>query len=141
MNKKTKPKLYETEHPYRCEEGGYYYNSAQIEGYGSPLEYDSILDYLDYWKDSDFDLNFIFRWDWELLNAEDYRAEFSDEIPEYAKNSTGEYSVVKIFYMIQRKGCKKVITINKAEKKQESLLRKHLERAWKNVSKVWEGIS
>ena len=136
-------KLYEIDHPYYCEESGYYYRTPET-GWGAEMQYNSIVDYYKEWKDCDLDLNMIFRWDWRHYTPEEYEQEHYENISECDKsnlNSSGNYSVVTIFYMLQRKGCKKIIKIYGAEEKHEKLLKKHLSKAWENMQQTWEGVS
>jgi hypothetical protein len=141
-NTTTEIKLYETAHPYYCEEGGYYYRIPD-EGWGAECHYNSIQEYLDDWSGADGDMNFIFRWDWEYFTPEEYKEEYHDNFDTNRRqaNNQGDYSVITIFYMMQRKGCKKIIKIFGAEKEDEPALKKHLKKHWECMRKTWEGVS
>jgi len=121
--------LWEINHPFYCEEEGYYYNSTQISGWGKPMNYNSFSAYLSEWSDADLDMNFIFRWDWQ-----DWRTD------EFHEKGDEKRSELRLFLMMQRKGCKKVITI-KMQDSDEPAVIKHLKPYWKNMEKTWEGIS
>lgn len=134
-------KLFNQNHPYYCEEDKYYYKTPN-DGWGADLEYNSVKEYLADWGDSDTELNFLFRWDWEYLTPSEYEKEYCDKLEQArGTNKDGDYSVIKIFYILQRKGCRKNVFIYGAEKSEESELRSHLERHWKTMRETWSGVS
>lgn len=132
MNKK----LWEIDHPYYCEESGYYYNTNGangVTGWGAAMEYDGFDDFIDEWEDCDLDMNFIFRWDW-------LKCVTPEEIDNYSDDDEPIHRLT-LFYMMQRKGCKKVITINGMKDSDEKRVIEFLEPRWEYMKSMWEGLS
>ena len=82
-------KLWEAKHPYYCNLGGYF-SGEKVEG-----NYKSWSEFIDEEGDADFDMNLLFRWDWEKLDGEPY--EPGDD-PNYRDG------VLRLFWIAQRKG-------------------------------------
>ena len=133
-------KLWEIEHPYYCTES-YYYTRTPTKGWGAPQKYSTFGEYLKEWEDPDLDMNFVFRWDWQRLTPEKFEDEGFDEVTDASLNSEGNFSELKLFLMMQRKGCKKIITIQKMEDSDNDAVIKHLLPKWENMKATWAGIS
>lgn len=141
--------LWDHSHPYYCEESGYYYNISAIDGWGAPLEYNSWTDFInDGWHKADHDMNFLFRWDWYMYTkeqfAENYGMEHLEDTLRDEPNAFephGYMGELKLFLMMQRKGCKKVITIKNMQPEDEPSVRNYLADRWETMKKVWGGIS
>lgn len=132
-------KLYEIKHPYYCEEGGYYYRTPSA-GWGAPMNYESFSAFLQDWQDADLDMNFIFRWDWQRYTPEEFKDEHYEDLQDSDKNTDGNFSQLKLFYMLQRKGCKKVVTIKMLDS-DEIKAKEFLSKAWEHMKLTWEGVS
>lgn len=134
-------KLWEYKHPYYCAEEGYYYNASQVSGWGAPHTYRTFQEFLNEWHDADLDMNMAFRWDWERLTPEEYKEERVEDLSSDQQNSAGNFSELKLFLMMQRKGCKKVITITHMEDSDNELVKMYLKPRWEHLKTLWAGIS
>jgi hypothetical protein len=92
-------KLWEAEHPYYCNDGNYYVGGMPRPGDSREdftpydhMEFDSWEDFG--WKESDPDLNLLFRWDWAVPDPADYEGA-GEEIPPER---------LTLYWMLQRKG-------------------------------------
>lgn len=83
--------LWEQNHSYYCNEGNYF-TSESVES-----AYDSWDDFFEENGDSDFDMNLLFRWDWEETDEETGEPTFRGDTSE--RNGT-----LKLFWIGQRKG-------------------------------------
>jgi hypothetical protein len=114
--------LWEIEHPYYCATECYF-TSESIR-----TEYASWPEFLEAEGDDDLDMNFVFRWDWNL--GEDHGLPVHPD-PHYRD---GE---LDIFFMNQRKGYHRVAEI-KVCKADEDSVRTWLKSRWEHLKKVWE---
>lgn len=137
-----KEKLWEYKHSYYCNEGNYY--KAKPTGWGEPLAFEKFDDFLTEWSDADFDMNLVFRWDWERLTPEEYKEEFLSDINEKYEdgskapvNSEGNYSVLKLHLMMQRKGCKRFIEITKMEDSDNEKVFTFLKPRFEHLKEMW----
>ncbi len=133
--------LWEHDHPYYCEENGYYYNSHQVSGWGAPLEFKTFTEFLEDFGEADPDMNFLFRWDWKRLTPTEHESEYGEKIEDQSSNSQGNQSELKLFFMMQRKGCKKVITITHMEDSDNASVHEYLCKRWERMVAVWAGVS
>ena len=92
-------RLWEANHPYYCAESNFYVGGMPQRPL-MPGEEFAPFDHYEFdswaafgWKDSDPDLNLVFRWDWQVPDPDDY--EEGEEVP-------GERLL--LFVMHQRKG-------------------------------------
>ena len=88
--------LWEQQHPYYCNEGNYFSNDCGRE----------FKRFSDFWEEAegeDLDYNLIFRWDW--VEGEDWGAEEFDGDENYRNG------ILKLFYMGQRKGLYRYVTV------------------------------
>lgn len=112
--------LWEGEHTYYCNEGNYYSNSCGGRFY-------SFKEFLSEWGEADFDYNLLFRWDW--IDSEKENLELEDE-------DKMESDLLKIFWMLQRKGDYRycIINVNKEDEEEVSEFLKprleHLKSLW-----------
>jgi len=131
--------LWEINHPYYCSESGYYYSTegpSAISGWGEPMHYESFSEFVGEWSDCDLDMNLVFRWDW-VKRVPD------ETLPEgYGPrlDSEGNLSTLTLFFMMQRKGCKKVITIDMKDSDEPKVI-EYLKPRWEHMKLLWEGIS
>src|SRR4030066_677231 len=89
---KMKKHLWEVDHPYYCEQGNYYSN--RDDGTHSS----SWGEFMQEFKDADFDMNLLFRWDWLPKERDgNNKPVWNDDI--YYRD--GE---LVVFWMGQRKG-------------------------------------
>lgn len=114
--------LWEIKHPYYCATECYF--TAQ----SIRTEYASWLEFIAAEGVDDLDLNFVFRWDWNL--GEDHSLPIHPD-PYYRD---GE---LQIFFMNQRKGYHRVAEI-KVCKADESSVREWLKGRWDHMKTVWE---
>lgn len=114
-------KLYETDHPYYCEEGNYF--SQDCSG-----EYDTWQDFLDEWGDVDEDMNQIFRWDWNEYDPDEFEG-----------SDTVLGAVLIIHRVLQRKAILRSdrVIVSKAD---EPAVRKYLEPYAQNMKAIWEPL-
>lgn len=92
--------LWEVDHPYYCSESNFYSNDCHTD-------FDSWSDFFDDMGSSDFDMNLLFRWDWNIKNSDDedapdYYGRQSEYHPTINDNDLG-YTLC-LFFMQQRKG-------------------------------------
>lgn len=120
--------LWEIDHPYYGPEGNYYANSYQtaewkhsFDNWGEFLKEDM--------SELDFDMNFLFRWDWQVPDPDDY--EDGEDIP-------GEY--LELFWVLPRKGTFLWATIT-VSREDEETVREWLVPRWGYMQRMWEGIA
>lgn len=116
-------KLYETEHAFYCNEGNYFARPAE-QPHG---EYKSWACFLAEEGDCDFDLNLLFRWDW-------------DEDGVYNGDPNYRNAELRLYWIGQRKGLYRWTTVEVC-RADEPAVREWLERRWTHLQKLWSGIS
>ena len=115
--------LWETDHAYYCSESNYY-----AAGNQQPHDHhESWEDFIAEYGNADFDMNLVFRWDWNNKDDED------EPLPE------GK-GLLKIFWMGQRKGLYRWTTID-VNQTDEDAVRDFLLLRWQHLKALWEGIS
>ncbi|MEU1761143.1 hypothetical protein [Micromonospora sp. NPDC005652] len=114
-------RLWETSHPYYCNEGNYYARPDE----GLHEEYDSWAEFYEAWGYSDEDMNLVFRWDWQVPDPNDY--EPGEQIPSER---------LAVFWVLQRKAILRstecVVT-----RDDEPAIREWLTKRAKTVAAIW----
>ncbi len=117
--------LWEAKHPYYCSDQCYFSAKAIVDTYGTWQEF------VEASKDDDFDLNLLFRWDWNLGEEHDLPIHTD---PYYRD---GE---LDLFFMLQRKGYHRVARISVC-KADEDLVRVWLNLRWEHMQTLWKPCS
>jgi hypothetical protein len=119
--------LWETDHPYYCNEGNYYAHESVGD------EHKSFGEFIAEYANADFDLNLVFRWDWDERDAETEQSTFTGDV-------NYRNGVLKIFWMGQRKGLYRysIVEVCRAD---ETAVIAFLKPRWEYMQKLWEGIS
>lgn len=147
--------LWDTPHPYYCEEGNFFKQGQHTvyeswEEFAQPVknmfEGNMLYDY-------DDDLNFLYRWDWKKADPEDYLFNFSDEILEDGEITEEQINQSKkefeedsktdrlmLFFMLQRKSFNISVEVNVVEN-DEPLVREWLEKKWEYMKTMWAPLS
>lgn len=118
-----RPRLWDSEHPYYCNDSNYFKN-------GVNMRFDSVEDMLEEWGDADEDYNALFRWDWREDEYEYVDVENGDE--------PGE--MVCLYFVLQRKGFLKPVMapIDKARREeQEEALYDFISKRWEHTKSLW----
>ena len=84
--------LWEVKHPYYCNKGNFYARESVASEYGTFAEFMAEQ------GTSDFDLNLLFRWDWEQSGDDD-----GEPLPFQGDNYYRDGTLL-LFWMGQRKG-------------------------------------
>jgi hypothetical protein len=124
MNKR----LWEIEHPYYCSESNYYApgNDQPYQSYKSWGEFDQE------YRDSDLDMNLVFRWDWR--EGEGW------ELPEFNGDVNYRNGKLLIFFMGQRKGLYRWVDIEVCRADEPSVI-EFLSVRWDHLKLMWEPFS
>lgn len=117
--------LWEADHPYYCSESNYYSNEPH-------QSYATWANFLAGFKDSDTDLNLVFRFDWR--EGEDWGASNFNGDP-YYRNGT-----LQIFFVFQRKGIFACHEISVCRADEPSVV-EFLTSRWAHMQKLWEPLS
>lgn len=125
-------KLYEVDHPYYCSDSNYYVGGTPKPGRWAddftPFDHFEFESWDDFeWKDSDPDLNLLFRWDWKVPDPEDYDGE--DVPPE----------TLSLYWMLQRKGRFMIVSFP-VSRDEEPAIREWLTARARHLVKVWEPL-
>jgi hypothetical protein len=119
-------RLWEVDHPYYCSESNYY-----VGGLADPphdhYEFTSWAEFG--WKDSDPDLNLVFRWDWYVPDPADYEGSDVEMPPE----------TLTLFVMMQRKG-RFVVCSMPVDRSDELAIRAWLAERAKTIAAIWAPI-
>lgn len=116
--------LWEANHPYYCSESNYYSNEPYTK-------HDTWPNFLAEFKNSDTDLNMIFRFDWKE-DDEDGKNTFNGD--PYYRNGT-----LQIFFVFQRKGIFACHEISVCRADEPSVI-EFLTPRWKYMQALWEPI-
>lgn len=129
--------LWEISHPYYCSEGNFYKNGCHTifgswEEFAAPTTVSSAGFGGNVLYDWDDDLNFLFRWDWQRADPDDYTWE-REEDPEFEMPGDKLF----LFFMAQRKGrnMSAEVAVTEAD---ERAVRAWLEKKAEYMRKVWE---
>lgn len=121
------PHLWEAEHPYYCSDSNYYAPGGD-RPHGEPahdhVEVESWSAFQ--WKDSDPDLNLLFRWDWSA--PADYEGE---DLPR---------ETLVLFWMLQRKG-RFMVTSMPIRRDEEPEVRAWIAERWKTIQALWAPVA
>jgi len=119
-------RLWEIDHPYYCNQGNYYSNECHDH-------HKTWADFEAAYRDSDFDMNLVFRFDWELHDENGYqRAPGPD--PYYREGK------LLIFWMGQRKGLYRYSTVEVCCADEPAVI-EWLKPRWEHMRKLWEPIA
>jgi len=111
-------KLINTKHDYYC-----YSNDK--------LTYDSFDEFLVEWIDADKDYNFLIRYDF---------VEVEEDVGDNGKVWNAD-TELHLFYILQRKSILREVSISNIKEDDESKIIEFLKPHWKQMKKVWKGIS
>lgn len=117
--------LWEVDHPYYCNEGNYYSNDC---GY----EYESWEDFISDEGESDFDMNLVFRFDWDEIDDESGENNFNGD-PSFRNGK------LKIFWIGQRKGIYRYSIVDVCRNDQDEV-KKFLIPRLEHLKKLWEPL-
>lgn len=124
----TNKHLWEIDHPYYCSDSNYY-----ATGDAQPTSsYKSWAEFIEAEGDADFDMNLVFRWDWNEGEDHDLQA-FNGDV-------NYRNGILMIRWMGQRKGLYRWSTIEVC-RADEAAVRLFLQPRWKHMKLLWEGIS
>lgn len=112
-------KLFETDHPYYCQEGCYFSTECHNT-------YGSWSDFLEEWGESDEDMNLVFRWDWRTAES--------------GWIDSGSGDVLMIYFVMQRKAFTISCQISVC-RDQEPEIRQWLEKRAERLGRLWEPIA
>jgi hypothetical protein len=129
MNNK---KLWETKHPYYCNEGNYFARSDECSSH-----YKTWQDFFDEQGDSDLDMNLVFRWDWSWPCTYDDDGKPHDVLHHDPNYRDG---VLTLFIMGQRKGLFRWVTVEVCQN-DEPTVREWLLPRWQRLIDLWSPIS
>lgn len=122
--------LWEINHPYYCSESNYF--ATGLQNRELMIHYKSFAEFLADWKDSDLDLNLMFRFDWSEVSE--------DGEPSYKGDDNYRNGTLHVFWMLQRKGIFQTSTIEVC-RNDEPLVIEFLRPRWSRMLRLWEGIS
>lgn len=120
-------KLWETDHPYYCEEGNYFVSG--LRGDEVHTEYESWQEFYDEWGNTDEDMNLVFRWDWKRADPDDYAVELEDgeELPP---------DTLAVYWVLQRKAILRSTSCVVTEADEPAIRAWLTERA-RTVAAIW----
>lgn len=119
-------RLWEIKHPYYCNHGNYFARESvgtEYKRWGD-FELDN--------RDSDFDLNLIFRFDWTEENDNGDSTYNGDE--------NYRNGILSIYWMGQRKGLYRYSTVEVC-RADEIAVMAFLRPRWDYMRELWEGLS
>lgn len=123
--------LWEVDHPYYCNEGNWFSNSDKCHAH-----YNRWQDFLSEQGDADLDMNLVFRFDWiPPYEDDDSEKPIAWQGDEYYRDS-----ILKLFYMGQRKGLYRWATVDVC-RKDEQAVREWLQVRWNHMRTLWEPLS
>lgn len=114
--------LWEVDHSYYCNEGNYFSNH-DVGGH-----YKTFAEFLSEFKDSDFDYNLLFRWDW--VEGEDH------DLPVYNGDDYYRNGMLKVFWIGQRKGLYRYDTVAVCRADEPAVI-EFLKPRWKHMQELW----
>lgn len=118
--------LWEVDHPYYCSESNFFAREPTMDTH--PTWASFIANY----RDADFDLNLVFRFDW--YEGEDWGA------GEYTGDDYYRNGVLCIFWMCQRKGFFRASQISVCRADEPAVL-EFLRPRWGHMKLLWEPLS
>ena len=127
-------RLWDVNHPYYCNEGNYFASGEDRKD--CHAHYNRWQDFISQQGDNDLDMNLVFRFDWDAPREnEDPEKPITWQGDEYYRDST-----LKIFFMGQRKGYYRWVTVDVC-RADESNVRNWLLVRWDHMKKLWEPLS
>lgn len=124
--------LWEVRHPYYCNEGNWFAGSFR----DCSCHYERWQDFIAEQGDNDLDLNLLFRFDWEPPWEDgDCEKPIQWQGDENYRDST-----LKLFYMGQRKGLYRWVTIDVC-RADEPAVREWLRVRWEHMRTLWAPVS
>lgn len=121
--------LWEVDHQYYCNEGNYFKS-------GCGAHYGRWQDFAAKSSDEDFDLNLVFRFDWVPPRTDGD----PDAAIEWQGDENYRDSILKLFYMGQRKGLYRYVTIDVC-RADEPDVREWLQKRWDHLRLLWEPLA
>jgi len=118
--------LWEAKHSYYCNEGNYFSRESVAS------QYDTWDEFMDEDGDADFDMNLLFRWDWEETDED------TDE-PTVRGDTAERNGTLKLFWMGQRKGLYRY-TIVKVSRDDEPSVIAFLQERFEHLVALWEPL-
>lgn len=119
--------LWETDHPYYCNEGNYFARESVHDHHKTWAEF--AREY----ADADLDMNLVFRWDWHEDEDGWGGSKFTGDV-----NYRNGY--LQIFWMGQRKGLYRYSTVDVCRADEPAVIA-FLKPRWEHMRLLWEGIS
>lgn len=138
----TRPHLWEIDHPYYCTEGNFYKNGCHTNfdswaEFATPASFTAAGPTGNVLYDWDDDLNFLFRWDWNKADKDNYFLQPGDPDDETADYEEAKKTdTLLLFFMAQRKGrnMSAQVTVTEAD---EPAVRAWLEGKAEYMRKIW----
>lgn len=125
----TDKRLWDIQHDYYCSESNYFSNDCKNH-------YPRWQDFIESEGDNDFDMNLLFRFDWEAPREDD-----EPENPiEWIGDENYRDCRLWLFWMGQRKGLFRCTTVDVCRADEPSV-REWLQKRWKHMHKLWAPIS
>ncbi len=123
--------LWEVDHPYYCNEGNYFARGSECS-----CHYQRWQDFVSEQGDGDMDMNLVFRFDWTPPWKDgDSKQPIEWQADEYYRDS-----VLKLFYIGQRKGLYRWVTVDVCRADEPSV-REWLQVRWDHMRALWEPLS
>lgn len=119
-------RLWEIDHPYYCNEGNYFASGCRAE-FASWREFVAEAD------GEDFDMNLVFRWDWDLDT--DDAGDSKPHPDPYYRDGT-----LNIFYIGQRKGLFRSVGVSVCKADEADVIA-WLKPRWAHMQALWQGIA
>jgi hypothetical protein len=118
--------LWEVEHSYYCNEGNYFASESVCDAHKN------FASFLDVYKDADFDMNLLFRWDWR--EGEGW------ELQPFNGDVNYRNGMLMIFWMGQRKGLYRYSTVEVCRADEQAVI-EFLKPRWEHMKEMWEPIA
>lgn len=138
-------RLWEATHPYYCSNGNYYSteghtNFASWEEFATPAAFAKTEFVGNVLYDWDDDLNFLFRWDWNKADADNYFLSPGDPDDETAAfEEASKTDTLELFFMAQRKGRNMSASVVVTED-DEPAVREWLAKKAEYMRTIWEPL-
>jgi hypothetical protein len=114
--------LWEIDHPYYCSTSNYFSNECN-------KNFKSWNDFIEAEGESDFDYNYLIRFDWR--EGED------NDLPAYNGDDYYRNGVLELFWVSQRKGLFRSNTIEVCRKDEKEIL-EFLKKRWAYINHLWQ---
>lgn len=119
--------LWDAVHPYYCNEGNYFASSVECHAH-----FERWQDFIEEEGNADLDMNLVFRWDWESP-----RKGYGPDSPiEWNGDPYYRDSTLKLFYLGQRKGIYRWVTVSVC-RADEPAIREWLQVRFDHLMKLW----